>query len=164
MRRGRNGAVTVPLPTPPLNRAAFEEAGFRAEDARIDRLRPPPLDAVRRFFRACDAAGGGAIAVHCRTGRGRAAAMAGLWLMREYGLTAREATVWLRLVRPGPARLALRAALCTEEALPDQRRPGSRLWFGPRLRGESWTHSVRVTTPDRIAAGSSPASMPDTQP
>ena len=72
--------------------------------------------------------------MHCRTGRGRAAAMAGLWLMREYGLTAREATVWLRLVRPGPARLALRAALCIEEALPDQRRPGSRLWIGPRLR------------------------------
>ncbi len=44
------------------------------------------------------------VAVHCRTGRGRTAAMIALWLMREYRLTARDATVWLRLVRPGTPR------------------------------------------------------------
>ena len=85
-------------------RAQFEEAGFRAEDVRIERFRPLPLDAVLRFFRVCDAAGDGMVAVHCRTGRGRTAAMIGLWLMREYRLTARDATVWLRLVRPGTRR------------------------------------------------------------
>jgi hypothetical protein len=103
-------------------RAAFQQAGFRAEDARIERLRPPPLDAVRRFFRACDAARGGAVAVHCRSGRGRSAAMAGLWLMREYRLTAREATVWLRLVRPGPARAALQAMRCAVPSDPCEAR------------------------------------------
>ena len=82
-------------------RAQFQEAGFRAEDVRIERFRPLPLDAVLRFFRVCDAAGDGMVAVHCRTGRGRTAAAIGLWLMREYRLTARDATVWLRLVRPG---------------------------------------------------------------
>ncbi len=87
----------------PRGRASFQEAGFRAEDARIERLAPPPLDAVRRFFRACDADGDGAVAAHCRTGRGRTAVVAALWLMREHGFTALEATVWLRLVRPGPA-------------------------------------------------------------
>jgi hypothetical protein len=87
----------------PRGRAAFQEAGFRAEDARIESLVPSPLDAVLRFFRACDADGDGAVAAHCRTGRGRTAVVAALWLMREHGFTALEATVWLRLVRPGPA-------------------------------------------------------------
>ena len=89
----RASPASLRRPLTPVNRAAFQQAGFRAEDVRVEHLRPPPLDAVRRFFRACDAARGGAIAVHCRRGRGRAAAMAGLWLMREYRLTAREATV-----------------------------------------------------------------------
>ncbi len=84
-------------------RGAFLEAGFQAEDASIERFLPPPLDAVHCFFRACDADGDVVIAVHCRTGRGRAAVMAALWLMREHRLTAQEATVWLRLVRPGSA-------------------------------------------------------------
>ena len=85
-------------------RAHFQEAGFRAEDVRIERFRPLPLDAVLRFFRVCDAAGDGMVAVHCRIGRGRTAAVIALWLMREYRLTARDATVWLRLVRPGTRR------------------------------------------------------------
>ncbi len=66
---------------------------------------------MRHFFRACDAARRGVIAVHCLSGRGRTAVMVGLWLMWEYRLTAREATVWLRLFRSGQPRPALRAAL-----------------------------------------------------
>jgi hypothetical protein len=102
----------------------------RAESLPIDCFRQLPLHAVLRFFRVCDVAGDGVVAVHCRTGRGRTAAMIALWLMREYRLTARDATVWLRLVCTAMPRprglvanmvphlhvpLALPRKLCTQQ-------------------------------------------------
>jgi hypothetical protein len=50
---------------------------------------------------ACDGAGQGVVAVHCRSGLGRTGTLIGLWLMRHRGFAAREAIAWVRIVRPG---------------------------------------------------------------
>lgn len=43
----------------------------------------------------------GAVAVHCRAGLGRTGTILGVYLMRHYGFTAREAIGWIRVCRPG---------------------------------------------------------------
>jgi protein-tyrosine phosphatase len=44
---------------------------------------------------------GGAVAIHCKAGLGRTGTMIGIYLMKHYGFTAREAIAWCRLCRPG---------------------------------------------------------------
>ena len=40
-------------------------------------------------------------AVHCKAGLGRTGTLAGMWMIAEFGLSAREAIGWMRLCRPG---------------------------------------------------------------
>ena len=43
----------------------------------------------------------GAFAVHCRAGLGRTGTIIGIWLMGNYGFTAKEAIFWMRCCRGG---------------------------------------------------------------
>ncbi|RNF06312.1 putative protein tyrosine phosphatase [Trypanosoma conorhini] len=45
--------------------------------------------------------GGGAVALHCRAGLGRTGTLICVYMMRHFGLTARESIGWIRLCRPG---------------------------------------------------------------
>ncbi|RNF09366.1 tyrosine phosphatase [Trypanosoma rangeli] len=44
---------------------------------------------------------GGAVALHCRAGLGRTGTLICVYMMRHFGLTARESIGWIRLCRPG---------------------------------------------------------------
>ena len=67
-----------------------------------------------------------------------------------YRLTARQATVWLRLVRPGPARPALQAS----------QREGAKL-VGSRL-SSSLSHPVLAPPPARASRGGIPGPLDST--
>ncbi|KAF5220931.1 hypothetical protein ECC02_006091 [Trypanosoma cruzi] len=45
--------------------------------------------------------GGGAVALHCRAGLGRTGTLICVYMMRHFGMTARESIGWIRLCRPG---------------------------------------------------------------
>jgi hypothetical protein len=63
-----------------------------------------PTDAILlQFLRLCDRelAAGGVVAAHCAAGLGRTGTHMAAWLMHAHGFTAREATAWCRICRPG---------------------------------------------------------------
>jgi cell division cycle 14 len=91
----------------PHNTAAFEQRGFHNLALHsIFESHPtedPSAAAANLFLAAADKAisSGFAVAVHCRSGLGRAATLGALYLMRRHGFTAREAMAWVRIMRPG---------------------------------------------------------------
>mmetsp|Transcript_60692 Transcript_60692/g.162105 ORF Transcript_60692/g.162105 Transcript_60692/m.162105 type:complete len:237 (-) Transcript_60692:601-1311(-) len=85
------------------DRAPFEEHGVAVRDLDFHGMSTPPAYTAVQFLLACDEAPGGAVALQCRSGLGRSATLAGLWLMREHRFSAREAIAWLRVMKPGEA-------------------------------------------------------------
>eukprot|EP00292_Cryptomonas_paramecium_P034458 CAMPEP_0113704758 /NCGR_PEP_ID=MMETSP0038_2-20120614/26713_1 /TAXON_ID=2898 /ORGANISM="Cryptomonas paramecium" /LENGTH=421 /DNA_ID=CAMNT_0000629607 /DNA_START=92 /DNA_END=1357 /DNA_ORIENTATION=+ /assembly_acc=CAM_ASM_000170 len=83
------------------DRAPFEEHGVAVRDLDFHGMSTPPAYTAVQFLLACDEAPGGAVALQCRSGLGRSATLAGLWLMREHRFSAREAIAWLRVMKPG---------------------------------------------------------------
>jgi cell division cycle 14 len=77
----------------------FERAGIRHHDLFFDHGTAPPGHLVEQFMAICSREE--RVAVHGRTGAGRAFAMAAVWLIRRCGFSAKEAVAWLRMSRPG---------------------------------------------------------------
>ena len=82
--------------------AAFEQRGIRHYDlsAGFDARGVPSAAAAAQFLAAADAAGAGAVAVHCASGLGRSGTLAALYLMARRGFGSREAIAWVRIMRP----------------------------------------------------------------
>ncbi|CAO3572363.1 unnamed protein product [Mortierella alpina] len=92
-----------------LNDKTYDEAHFRARGIEHHDLQYPdgtcpPWDIVDTFLDLCKDTiehKHGVVAVHCMAGLGRTGTLIGVYLMRQYGMTARETIAFLRLMRPG---------------------------------------------------------------
>ncbi|KAF9958731.1 cell division control protein 14 [Mortierella alpina] len=92
-----------------LNDKTYDEAHFRARGIEHHDLQYPdgtcpPWEIVEQFLDLCKDTiehKNGVIAVHCMAGLGRTGTLIGVYLMRQYGMTARETIAFLRLMRPG---------------------------------------------------------------
>jgi cell division cycle 14 len=97
--RALNVTAVVRLNQAEYSATAFTAHGIQHFDLAFDAA-TPPATTVSQFCSIVNGAQG-AVAVHCRGGLGRTGTMAALYLMRSYGFSAREATAWLRIMRPG---------------------------------------------------------------
>ncbi len=60
----------------------------------------PSEGILQAFLQICEQERG-AIAVHCKAGLGRTGTNIAAYMMKHYGYTAKEATAWSRICRPG---------------------------------------------------------------
>ena len=95
---------------PQYDRAGFEVAGIAVVELAWEDCEPPPVDIVAKFLAVAERIPG-ALALHCSSGLGRSCTLIGMYMMKHFGFTAREAIGWMRIVRPGrrarPTRVAL---------------------------------------------------------
>jgi hypothetical protein len=74
-----------------------------------------PTDAIlQAFLQLCEHEKG-AIAVHCKAGLGRTGTNIAAYMIKHYHYTAREATAWHRICRPGSIVGPQQHYLCTKE-------------------------------------------------
>ena len=106
--------AVVRLNDPPYPSSPFRAAGIAVADLPFDDCRPPPDAVVAKFLLLAEAAPR-ALAVHCKAGLGRTGTLIALHLVKSYGLTARQAMAWLRIVRPGSVIGDQQRYLCAVE-------------------------------------------------
>eukprot|EP00960_Hanusia_phi_P026137 746087-Hanusia_phi.AAC.10 len=82
------------------DRNVFKTNGIEHVDLYFDDCTVPPPQIVVRFLQVVERTEG-VVAIHCKAGLGRTGTLIGLYLMKAYGFTAREAIGWMRVVRPG---------------------------------------------------------------
>lgn len=85
---------------PQYDRSGFESAGISMVELAWEDCEPPPVDIVAKFLAVAERLPG-ALAVHCSAGLGRSCTLVGMYMMKHYSFTAREAIGWMRIVRPG---------------------------------------------------------------
>ncbi|KAK3929941.1 Dual specificity protein phosphatase CDC14A, partial [Frankliniella fusca] len=78
----------------------FNNAGFDHKDLFFVDGSVPSDQILQQFLTIVENAKGG-VAVHCKAGLGRTGSLIGCYIMKHYGLTARETIAWIRLCRPG---------------------------------------------------------------
>ena len=74
----------------------------------------PGLDVVAKFLDIVEGARR-AVTVHCKAGLGRTGTLVGLYLMKHFDFSARAATGWLRILRPGSIMGEQQGFLCARE-------------------------------------------------
>ncbi|XP_034241680.1 dual specificity protein phosphatase CDC14C isoform X2 [Thrips palmi] len=78
----------------------FSNAGFDHRDLFFLDGSVPSDHILQQFLNIVESTKG-AVAVHCKAGLGRTGSLIGCYIMKHYGLTARETIAWIRLCRPG---------------------------------------------------------------
>lgn len=82
------------------DRTVFTSAGIHHADLFYEDGGNPTQAIMQRFIEICEGEKG-AIAVHCKAGLGRTGTNIGAYMMKHYNYSAREATAWCRICRPG---------------------------------------------------------------
>jgi cell division cycle 14 len=92
--------AVVRCSAPSYDHRGFEKAGIAVLDLYCEEDSPPPIDVISKFLAISERLPG-AIALHGEAGPGWSGALAGLYMMKHHGFSAREAIGWLQIVRPG---------------------------------------------------------------
>lgn len=82
------------------DRTVFTAAGIRHVDLFYEDGGNPTESILQAFLQLSEKETG-AIAVHCKAGLGRTGTNIAAYMIKHYGYTAKEATAWCRLCRPG---------------------------------------------------------------
>ncbi len=93
-------SVVLRLGAPLYDASVLAGQGLAYADLDYQETALPSPAVVEAFIRVASSMPG-VIALQSRCGLGRAGALAGFYLMRVHGFTAREAIAWLGIVRPG---------------------------------------------------------------
>ena len=82
------------------NKSIFVDAGIRHVDLFYEDGGNPTPAIMQKFIQISEREKG-AIAVHCKAGLGRTGTNIAAYMIKHYGYSAREATAWCRICRPG---------------------------------------------------------------
>ena len=82
------------------NKNVFTDAGIRHIDLFYEDGGNPTQMIMQKFLQVCEKEKG-AIAVHCKAGLGRTGTNIAAYMIKHYDYSAREASAWCRICRPG---------------------------------------------------------------
>lgn len=85
---------------PGYEASQFVMGGYNHHDLCFPDGTCPTDDIVEAFLQICESSEG-VVAIHCKAGLGRTGVLIGLYLMKHYSFTAKEAVAYLRVCRPG---------------------------------------------------------------
>ena len=77
----------------------FKKEGFKHTELYFLDGSTPPQSILREFLKIIES--DDIVALHCKAGLGRTGTLAGCYMIKNYGFTAREAIGWIRLCRAG---------------------------------------------------------------
>lgn len=160
--QSRNVTAVIRLNEACYDRKDFIRAGIHHYDLPFPDGSCPPDRIVREFFSIIDKEEG-AVAVHCKAGLGRTGTLIALYLMQNYGFTAREIIAWLRILRPGSILGQQQSYLISMEGKiraqlqgPSTQGPPAADWLSPERLIDSMTEELPgLAAMDRTAPAAS---------
>eukprot|EP00760_Papus_ankaliazontas_P000911 PhM_4_TR10306/c0_g1_i1/m.42824/K06639/CDC14; cell division cycle 14 len=100
--REQNVRHVIRLNDKEYDRRAFTRVGIQHLELQFPDGSTPCDAILKKFMDYCEAAASGvALAVHCKAGLGRTGTLIACYMMKHYGLTAKECIAWCRMARPG---------------------------------------------------------------